>query len=181
MMLVSLMVNEVEVKISVADHQPLKSILEDLGAEALLTEALIDTYYDTFDLEHLRRGESIRVREESNGKYYFTAKGQRYDQFVRAETNEEVGENIHTILTTLGVSQRCIVSKIREAYQIDNILVCFDDVVDLGTFVEFEILTDGGESEAMVSIVELMKKLGLDVGDAETKSYYELRMKQLGI
>lgn len=99
---------------------------------------------------------------------------------MRAETNEEVGKNIHTILNMLGVQQVCVVSKLRETYKVGNILVCLDDVSDLGTFVELEILTEGGTLEASADIVDLIGKLGLDTFDFSRKSYYQMQMKRLG-
>jgi len=65
------------------------------------------------------------------------------------------------------------VAKRRRIYKLENVTICFDEVKELGTFVEIEIKSEDLES-AKRKIFEIARQLGFDPAKSIRKSYLEL-------
>lgn len=82
-----------------------------------------------------------------------------------------------SILDRLGFKPVIKISKKRRVYGLKGITVCFDSVVGLGDFVEFEVDSDDVE-RGKSAIFSLMREIG--VSGSERRSYLELLMEKAG-
>lgn len=81
----------------------------------------------------------------------------------------------HVLSAALGV--RCVVEKRREIYFHENTKIHIDEVPDLGSFVEVEVIADHDKAdvEAMhVTCAEWMRLLGVNESDLISASYSDM-------
>lgn len=79
-----------------------------------------------------------------------------------------------TLTRSLGI--RAVVRKKRTVYLVGQTRIHFDEVEDLGRFIELEVvLRQGEDTESGTAIAEdLMKKLEIDKGDLIKQAYVDL-------
>jgi predicted adenylyl cyclase CyaB len=72
---------------------------------------------------------------------------------------------------------RCVVEKLRDVFLIDNVRVHLDRVAELGTFLEFEAVLEGGVDDVagQRQIEGLMEQFGIRADDLLSGSYQEMR------
>ncbi|MCR4806302.1 MAG: class IV adenylate cyclase [Lachnospiraceae bacterium] len=141
-----------------------------------------DIYLDNDKADIRTRDTALRVRtvaypdtEESYS--YITFKGVRTDDESMTrpefETGVDSAEVALSIFKSLGYSPVYpFVIKKRNTYIKDDITACIDEVEDLGTYLELEILTEESEKEASLSrLWEILSDIGLSKSTVTTKSY----------
>jgi len=82
---------------------------------------------------------------------------------------------LHVLSAALGV--RCVVRKRREIYFHENTKIHIDEVPDLGSFIEVEVISDDADPdpEAMhVTCAEWMQLLEVTEGDLVSTSYSDM-------
>ena len=178
---------EVEVKVA-ADHEPVRSALERLGAEARGTVRQIDTYYDAPHRNFAATDEALRlrreVRPEGGGRStVLTYKGPLVESASKtreeAETAVDDGEAMATALSGLGFEPAATVAKDRDRFALDGYAVTLDAVDGLGEFVEVETEVDR-ETEverAREGATEVLRSLDLDPTDGIRTSYLGLLLE----
>jgi adenylate cyclase class 2 len=84
------------------------------------------------------------------------------------------------MLDRLGFTRTAEVNKWRENYRLSGAAITLDDVENLGTFVEIEILAEDENSNPAARIEEIAKEIGV-CGKPILASYLELLLsKQSG-
>ena len=168
---------EVELKVKVPLLEPVRKQL--LGKGAVCSGRLHehDIYYNAPHRDFGVTDEAVRVRY-TNDHAVVTYKGAKIKKFglkAREELNTAVesGEVFETMLDRLGFTKTTEVNKWRENYRYSEAAISLDEVDELGTFVEIEILAEDENSNAAVVIERIAKEIGVS-GEPILASYLEL-------
>jgi pantoate--beta-alanine ligase len=175
---------EIEQKYARADFDTIVAKMRDWGAPSPQIHDESDHYFNAPDRDFARAGEAFRLRRigESN---VLTFKGKRQPGTVRVRRELEIplppGEesaNQHMeLLKLLGYRPVAVVSKRRESYSLKrdgfDLIICLDDVAQVGRFVEVEILAlQEKAAEATAVLNRTAAELGLS--EVEPRSYLGL-------
>ncbi|AQQ08971.1 Diacylglycerol kinase [Sedimentisphaera cyanobacteriorum] len=137
-----------------------------------------DYYFDDHPGSLFSRGESLRLREETDlnsGKtvIWLCLKGKRQDSQIKTRTENETRidnfQEMLSILNGLGYTTKLAFDKKRFHWHFQNCLICIDTLPHLGDFVEIE-----GQNEQ--SINSVCRELGLSL-PPERCSYAEAVVK----
>lgn len=119
----------------------------------------------------------LRIFDSGSGEliYYMKAdsNGPKVSQYEISVTNEP--ESLKNILTSsLGV--RGVIKKQRTLYRIGHTRIHFDQVMDLGNFIELEFVMQDNTSknEALQTIKNLMEKLEIQDNHLIDTAYIEM-------
>lgn len=172
---------EVELKVKVPSLEPIRKFLGEKGAENLGRIHEHDIYYNAPHRDFGVTDEAVRVRY-TNDHALVTYKGAKIKKFglkAREELNTAVesGEVFEKMLDRLGFTKTTEVDKWRENYRFSGAAICLDEVNELGTFVEIEIMTSDENSHAEAEIKRIAKEIGV-TGEPILASYLELLLSK---
>jgi len=181
---------EVEQKFRVVDVAELESRLRALGADHRGTAEQADRYFAHPSRDFAQTDEAFRLRRI--GEFNFiTYKGPKLDATTKTRREVEVGlangqtaaSDAAELFLALGFSTVAEVCKLRRDYSVtwqgQPIGVSLDEVVELGDFVELEIVTSPDDADrARKSLASLAAKL--DLRNSERRSYLELLLEARG-
>ena len=180
---------EVEIKIKIKDVDLLEEYLQKLGFSKgyLLEES--DIYFDNLDHEIKKSDAALRIRSSKNitlnqEAHYLTFKGPKLDQISNTRKEIEIqiedGEKGKEILQSLGYSLLYPVIKNRQYYHFNEITACLDQVENLGTFLEIEMMvsTEGEREHALERLFDLLQKVGYQPEDIIRTSYLSMLMSK---
>ena len=173
---------EVEVKAKINDFETIKKRLEKINALKTREEYQKDIYFNSPIKDFAKSDEALRIREisiKNEVKTVITYKGPKVDS--SSKTREEIElvidepKKISKLFENLGFKKGNIVVKNREFYQLNEYIICLDDVKGLGPYMEIEVdLEDGNDyHQALDGIFQLFEKLEVE-NSFERKSYLEL-------
>jgi adenylate cyclase class 2 len=178
---------EVEQKFPVADLAALEARLAALGATVAEPQSQIDHYYAHPARDFAATDEALRTRRTDQSNY-ITYKGPKVDKTTKTRHEIELPLSpreadiaaMEGLLEALGFTPVGEVCKSRRTaivpWQGRRIEVALDDVIDLGTFIELELVGEEQDIEsAKASIASLARELGLS--DSQRKSYLELLLE----
>lgn len=175
---------EVEIRYRLTDAEALRQRLAEWGAEEPSERIETDYYFNAPHKDFRSTDEALRLRciGESNRLTY---KGPRRDSQTKTRPEIEVplaqGEAVarqaRDLLIALGFRYVARVSKRRQIYRLQRqgfpVEVCFDDVHQVGSFVEVEILTeDENYEQAKAALLQITQELGLQ--QRELRSYLQM-------
>jgi adenylate cyclase class 2 len=192
---------EVEVKVP-ADHDAVRTALDEAGAECLGTVAQSDTYYDAPHRDFAETDEAFRIRTvasavanfergddlttdgdaRTDGETRVTYKGPlvEAESKTREEFETTVGDadELAAVLDGLGFEPAADLRKLRTRFRLDGFTVLLDAVEEVGDYVEIETEVD---SEAEVEAAredayEVLRALGLDPTEQIRTSYLGLKL-----
>ena len=169
------MATETEAKIRVADHEPTRARLIQLGASPQGQQVHVDIYFDTAE-DRLRKTDTA-LRLRCLGKTgVLTYKGppeeSRYKQRQEIQTAVDDTQAMKSLLEQLGFTQSLLLEKSRQSWLLDSCRVELDTLPLLGTFVEIE----GPSPEDITGVIE---RLQLDSGNSITTPYPTLMREHL--
>ncbi|MFA4850443.1 MAG: class IV adenylate cyclase [Methanoregula sp.] len=172
---------EVELKVKVPSLEPIRKKLVEKGAECKGRIHEHDIYYNAPHRDFGVTDEAVRVRY-TNNHAVVTYKGAKIKKFglkAREELNTAVesGEVFETMLNRLGFTKTTEVNKWRENFRYANAAISLDEVNELGTFVEIEIIADDENSHAEALIEIIAKEIGVS-GEPILASYLELLLSK---
>ncbi|MFW9843794.1 MAG: class IV adenylate cyclase [Candidatus Thorarchaeota archaeon] len=187
---------EVEVKFPISDKDTMKKAIIDYGGTQQNIEFQVDDYYDHPCRSFSETDEAFRLRHRtvSNGQshpetyvtpFELTYKGPKIDDRTKTRIEYTVdlhdSEAISQILVHIGFKLVGRITKHREIFDIEGIIASLDDVTDVGTYIEFELIADGKNDmkKARNRILKLAKTLGLNENDMLRDSYLELYFQDL--
>jgi adenylate cyclase class 2 len=159
---------EVEVKVRwIGGEKPLL----DLGVEFTGEVVQEDQYYQHPCRDFLESGEAFRLRRE-DGRLLLTYKGPRLDTDTktRREIEFPIDGEMEAVLAELGFRRAGYVRKKRRNYQLDDVLLCLDEVEGLGSYLELET----SKQEDKELLFDILGRLGVDKKESITDSYLEL-------
>ncbi|HEV3137090.1 MAG TPA: class IV adenylate cyclase, partial [Pirellulales bacterium] len=150
---------EVEQKFHVADPSSLERQLTALGGEEQETMIQVDCYFAHPNRDFARTDEALRLRQV--GKLnYITYKGPKLDPTtktrreveIRLASGQQTADAAASLLEALGFTRVAEVRKRRTPFRLRwqdrEIGVSLDNIVELGNFVELEIVTNRDEVAA---------------------------------
>ncbi len=161
---------EIEIKAVLTDPHAMKDLLRQVGAMAgpILQEK--DLYYQHPVRDFGRTNEALRLRM-TNGQGRITYKGPRMagTAKIHFEAETEIGDyvTISSILERLGFRPVGRVEKTRSVFYLADTVICLDDVLGLGSFIELEKM---GENKELIEqeILALAEKLGIRASEPRT-------------
>ncbi len=160
-----------ELKIKVDSFSDFENIAKMIGAERTAVLNQKDVYYNfSIGLLKLRN---------VNGKYELI-KYLRNESGAERWSNYELlylsGENVEKYLGEL-FEQEAVVNKIRTLYMYKDTRIHFDEVENLGRFIELEAVVTDSEKEAESQFNFLVEKLNLNLDRQINCSYRDLILK----
>ncbi|MBI1345745.1 class IV adenylate cyclase [bacterium] len=177
---------EVEIKYRVGNAAELRQALSSLGVELGPVELQVDQFYQHPSRNFVQTDEALRLRTIGD-QTVLTYKGPVVDRRTKTRQELEVllepghasAVTMSLILTQLGFPAVREVRKERRSgslnWQDHQVICCWDEVPGIGTFVEFEIVTDGhGRTAAQDIILSLAAHCGLTV--QEQRSYLQMNL-----
>lgn len=186
---------EVEQKFAVDDMPALEAKLAALGASISECRGEVDAYYAHPSRDFAATDEALRIRR-SAGRNALTYKGPKIDRTTKTRREIDLplpaeGEDVarwEQLLAALGFTPVAEVRKQRRKafvqWEDRRIEVSLDDVAEVGTFVELELIAgdenadenaDEDLESAKARIASLAAKLGLH--GSQRKSYLELLLE----
>jgi adenylate cyclase class 2 len=179
---------EVEQKFRVHDPTQIESRLQERGIELSPPERQIDRYFNHPSRDFAQTDEALRIRQIGDHNCV-TYKGPKLDQTTKTRREIEVAiardtqpaRQFAELLISLGFRSVAEVRKARRKALLRHagheIEIAFDEVEQVGTYVEFECLVDESEVESSKrAIASLAAELGLV--ENERRSYLELLLDQ---
>ncbi|MBX3396794.1 MAG: class IV adenylate cyclase [Phycisphaerae bacterium] len=172
------MPTELESKIKVDSHQPVRDRLRDAGASYIGKVLETNRILDRPDAHLLRTGCGLRIRQISildgvGPRDSITFKGVKipgkFKQREEHETSIDDANALAAILAALGYTDKIVFEKRRESWRLDPCTIELDEIPQFGLFVEVE-----GPSEPAVE--STLARLGLSDQQSITESYVALLM-----
>ncbi|HID43104.1 MAG TPA: class IV adenylate cyclase [Archaeoglobaceae archaeon] len=168
---------EAEIKFQIKDFSAIEKKVDKI-AEFVIEKSEYDIYFNSPFRNFIKTDEALRIRKDDEG-VSITYKGPKIDK--RTKTRKEIKIKIDSydsgieLLKGLGFFESGRVVKKRRIYRIDDIVICLDQVENLGDFIEIEIQTESFSLEENISkIFEIAEKLGFSENQSIRKSYLEL-------
>jgi adenylate cyclase, class 2 len=164
---------ELEAKMQVEDHEPLRARLRAAGAERLSACMELNTFFDSAERTLVAQDKGLRVRHTCDfvtgaERHVVTYKGPQQDGALKNREEVEFvaddGEQAAVLLERLGYAPTLSFEKRRESWRIDDCQVELDELPQLGHFVEIE----GPDEEAVLAVRETLE---LDDRPLVKKSY----------
>jgi adenylate cyclase, class 2 len=178
---------EVELKFPIPDLPAFARQLSSLHAKVSAPQEEVDLYLAHPSRDFAQTDEALRLRRRSEANF-ITYKGPKIDSTTktRREIELPLGSGTESLaswqalLAAVGFRPVAEVRKLRRkahvTWQGHEIEVSLDDVRDVGTYVEFELVVAENEVElARVCIQSLAQSFGLTQG--ERRSYLSLLLK----
>jgi pantoate--beta-alanine ligase len=175
---------EIEQKFARVDLAALEARLRAWGAAFLGEHEEADHYHNAPDRDFARTDEAFRLRR-IGADNFLTYKGPKRDARVKVRTELEVplppgdesAEQFLQLLRHLGYQPTAVVRKRRRSYRLERgglrVVVCLDDVEELGRFAEVEVLAPDEQADhAQAVLSDLAAELGLT--EVERRSYLGL-------
>jgi adenylate cyclase class 2 len=170
---------EIEAKLKVDSLQEVERKLGQVNAEYVEEQLQKDTYFDDVDSSLKSGDRALRIRRQRGGqkeKTFLTYKGpkQKDDFKKRQEIEIEIadGDSAEELLSALRYEKALVFEKRRQVWQLNDCVVCLDELPLLGSFVEIE----GPDGE---SIAGVQKDLGLSDLPHILESYACLMQQKL--
>lgn len=165
------LMREIEIKFKITNDITAKSIIEKViatGGEIVKSKHQIDTIFvENSKIGYpIKEGDKVlRVREEKKddmSKYLITLKVQRSVALESSEYEFGIDNNTECfkLFEALGFVNDVTVEKKRNEGKWNGYNICIDEVTDLGTFVELEVLIEDS-ADAKEIQEKMLKDLGI--------------------
>lgn len=179
---------ELKVKYKPSQKTSLLQYLEEENYEYVSCEEQIDEYYNHPCRDFKETDEALRIRTIIDQEKYkdwsvLTYKGKNYSSTgqSRTEIESEIsdGTAVKEILEKLGFVLAASVCKRRCTYRKKGIIICLDEVKDLGHYLEIEIMCqECMEKETQERLYEILEKFPLSDFTIEHETYLDMLMQQ---
>jgi adenylate cyclase class 2 len=166
---------EIEIKARVADKQRL---LVELARQGVRLGAPLAQHDQVFGPPGFAHGSNwLRIRTENGQKIYFTLKKSINGSLDNLELEITINDanEMARIVGQLGYELFSDITKVRQKAKLDDIEICVDDVKDLGTFIEAELLMpeDADHEAAVKKLWTLLASFGVE-RDSEVHEGYDV-------
>ncbi|OGD63097.1 hypothetical protein A3A71_03900 [Candidatus Berkelbacteria bacterium RIFCSPLOWO2_01_FULL_50_28] len=177
------MYKEVEIKAKLTDPAKTLKLLANFGIEFGPPIHQHDKIFSPRDLEDFgafHQGISfLRVRRQDDDAF-FTLKKSELNELESTEIETKVSdpEATENIIREVGYVFSTEVRKTRRKAKHNDTELCYDEVEDLGTFIELERIMEMGSDveKAQGELFEFLKQFGVDEADRVTKGYDTLML-----
>jgi adenylate cyclase class 2 len=181
---------EIEAKFPIQDAGPLRRRLAEWGARPAETRSDADHYFNAPDRDFARTDEAVRIRR-IGPRNFLTYKGPKLDAETKTRKEIEIpfadgdaaAADMLALLTELGYRPVAVVRKHREVFEMERegftLQVCLDDVEQVGTFAEVEIVAEEADyPRAKALLQRAAGELGLT--GSERRSYLQMLLTATG-
>lgn len=167
------MSQELEIKIKVDSHDPVRETLQQCGGEFQCCVLEVNRLFDDMKGDLRKRGIALRIRGRKSIKgpeqhACLTYKGPAHGGYYKSREEHEVDvsdeASLLMILRNLGYRETFLFEKRRETWKLGDATVELDEVPNLGTFVEVE-------AASREQIDSICSQLGLDRSAAVEETY----------
>ncbi|WUI02817.1 class IV adenylate cyclase [Spirillospora sp. NBC_00431] len=173
---------EIEQKYQVDDPDALRAVLTDLGGKPGPVVRQVDTYYNAPHRDFLDTPvitEWLRIRHSDDGaslnlKEWHLGEDGKATHCDEYETGVTDAEAVRRTLRALDYAEMITVDKTREEWTLPNgrIVIAFDTLAGLGTFMEFEFKADADSVPAAIDeLTAFISHLGVPLGDRIHRGY----------
>lgn len=162
--------DEIELKFRVNDDEYLR-ILNDVKSNSSFIEKIkqVDEYFIMN-----KENSWLRIRENKNNITLSLKKKIKDNKYSKNIVSIDNKQNMLEILSFLGYKSLGIINKERTIYKyLDDFLISFDIVTDLGKFIEFKSINL--ENNSYEKIFSVCKHFSINIKNIETKKYIELK------
>jgi len=163
---------EIKLKVTTNEYNRLLNLIERNSINKSNVNQ-IDTYYNLPNRKS--NPEWLRIRNEDS-KYIFNYKkkidNSHYEKYDVLIDNVN---NLNKILSALGIIKLGTINKNRISYLYkDKYVFSFDDVTDIGMFIEIELINKSEDFEKdFCDLLNIMKDLKIDLNMVDTKKYID--------
>lgn len=169
---------EVEQTVTLKDPDDMRQKLQKMGAVYAYTKHQVDYYFTPHDEEFRSQGRYLRIRIEDdtqNGRLeYHTSTGETSAQECEVEISDVA--MMEEILMKLGFRKVVTVDKTREAWKFGDINIVLDHLLDIGDYMEVEIMNQNVE-HANQRIKEFLREQGFSELDIPNPAnYYDISL-----
>ncbi len=178
---------EVELKFPVPCMDRLSERMSKLGVVFGPPHEQVDIYFAHPSRDFWATDEALRIRQDGS-MWFLTYKGPRLDRRTKTRRELELpvgssvadAQTLQHILESLSFRVVARVVKTRRKAKItwrnrSDLCVVWDEVQQLGTFLELELAVPPDEmAAAQMDLVGFAEELSLDVSSCERRSYLEL-------
>ncbi len=181
---------EIEQKFANADFDAIEKRLSEWNARRGEEHSEADYYFNAPDRDFARTDEAFRLRCIGSANF-LTYKGPKHPGSVKVRTElevplsegEEAARQVMQLLAHLGYRAVAVVRKRRRIYHLERgdfaLVVCLDEVEELGRFAEVEIIAPYEQVDAARSVLtDTAAALGLT--NLERRSYLNLLLTARG-
>jgi adenylate cyclase, class 2 len=179
---------EIEQKFTNADFAAIEKRLAQWNARLGEEHTEADHYFNAPDRDFARTDEAFRLRRVGSANF-LTYKGPKHPGVVKIRTEleislrdgEEAAQQFMQLLAHLGYRAVAVVRKRRRTYHLERggfaLVVCLDQVEELGRFAEVEIIAPDEQMDAARSVLaDTAAALGLT--NLERRSYLSLLLNK---
>ena len=169
------MQKEIEVKAKVKDMQVIKEKLLELGCIFREPETQEDTTFVDFDGDYtvfMSDTNFLRIRKTNNG-CLFTLKRPQGNELDCIEREVKISDPIQMqdMLEYMGYHKVVNINKTRTKTIYRDMVICLDEVKELGSFVEVEKMTEGEGSVVQEELYIFLESLGVSREDRVVNGY----------
>jgi len=177
---------EIENKYPVTDFPRLEKALAKLGAQPAVDRQDADHYFNAPDRDFAQTDEAFRIRRIGTHNHV-TYKGPKIDRETKTRKEievpfaggDEAAAKMIDLFTHLGYRPVAVVRKRRRTLELEregfDLEICLDEVEQVGTFAEIEIVAEEKRFEAAKAVIQkLAVELGL--GATERRSYLQMQL-----
>ena len=177
---------EIEIKARLRDKDSTMNRLKALGcifSEPVRQEDIV--YAEKIDSldAFLSNKVWLRIRVNNGADIIFTAKGERTTPLVATEHEVKVNskEETQMMLSLMGYREAVRINKIRITTEYNGCEICFDEVEQLGAFIDMEKLTENGDDiKIQEELFQFFISLGINREDRVSKGYDILMLEKAG-
>ncbi|KHO54083.1 MAG: adenylate cyclase, class 2 [archaeon GW2011_AR18] len=167
---------EVEVKAKISDMSSCENHLLSKGAVFKEEKYQHDILLDPPSIDFSKSDQVLRIRN-SNGSWKLDYKSPRLDNETKSRMEYSIkiddGSQLKDIFNWMNFKLVGEIEKTRRTYELNDMVICFDNVTNLGEFIEVEIMSDEADFESSkIKIMSLLKELG--ISETIRKDYLEL-------
>ena len=182
---------EVELKFRVPEATSLLARLADFGVELGAPVEQVDRYFNHPCKDFAQTDEAVRIRRTGESTR-ITYKGPKLDAETKTRREIELPlpseidslSEFSTLLESLGFRRVTEVAKLRRKgileFQSQSIEIAWDDVREVGQFIELELAADSETLDAARQTI-LAAAASLDLHQQERRSYLEMLLTARGV
>ncbi len=169
------METELELTFKIADPEPIRQRLRELGAERIGQYEQRDTYFVVEKSFGKAKSHYCRLREEDDSAWLSYHVAEDHMKTGEYRTAVDDASATREILLQLGFNAEVVVKKQRELFTMEDspVHVALDHVAELGWFVEVEI-EDRYSKAREEAVQSVAARLGLHVDDAVEQGYPDM-------
>jgi|SRR5450759_91898 len=171
---------EIELRLEITEDDAVRLAQLMPSSDRVTSEVQEDTYFDTDTRTWSARDpvfKWLRLRQTKSGAE-LNMKIFDYSADGRTTGCTELGVSVSSLETTkailshLGFSELIHVRKVRASWMMRDVLICIDEVEDLGRFVELEATVSHGDyTETLRYLKSFAGQLGLSGREPDARGY----------